>query len=144
MKKIFILTVTALFVVISAANAQNNDAKYKEVLKNYMEVSGSNSSFTLVMDQIIRMMAPNESPEKISEITAKVAPQAMNNLIDLLAPIYAKHLSLNALEESVKFYNTPAGREIAKSSGAIAVESMQVGQQWGMSLQKMINEAIQK
>lgn len=141
MKKIIILTAAALFFTVSITNAQSND-KYKQMLKTYMAVSSTDTSFDLAMDQIIKMMAPNESEQRVQEITAKVAPEAMSSLIDLMAPIYEKHLSLSALEEAVKFYSTPAGKEIAKSQGAITVESMQVGQQWGMSLQGLITNAM--
>ncbi|MEG2492487.1 MAG: DUF2059 domain-containing protein [Rikenellaceae bacterium] len=142
MKRIFIVTIATLCLMTSEVNAQSNNSKYKEVLKTYMEVSGSNIAFDVVMDQLIQMLAPSATPEKAAEIKAKIQPQAINSLIDILSPVYEKNLSLSTLEESVKFYNTPAGKEIAKAQKPMAIESMQVGQQWALGLQELITNAL--
>ena len=59
---------------------------------------------------------------------------SMNELVEMLAPVYAKHLTKKDLEDLIQFYNTPVGKKFAQKSPFIMQESMQVGQQWGMKI----------
>ena len=94
------------------------------------------ASFEAAINQLF-MMAGNVPAEKKSEIRT----QAFDKLIDLMTPIYQKHISLQDLDAINRFYQTPEGRHIAEAQPKIAVESTQVGQQWGMWLQSAIQDA---
>ncbi|MFZ1805726.1 MAG: DUF2059 domain-containing protein, partial [Cyclobacteriaceae bacterium] len=59
---------------------------------------------------------------------------SINELEDLLVPIYQKHMTIEDLKELIKFYETPVGKKFALKTPLIVQESMQVGQQWGMKI----------
>lgn len=137
MKKLILTIAIAISCLCSTAvSAQNNDDAYGKALRTYMESSGSIASFEAAINQLF-MMAGNVPAEKKSEIRT----QAFDKLIDLMTPIYQKHISLQDLDAINRFYQTPEGRHIAEAQPKIAVESTQVGQQWGMWLQSAIQNA---
>ncbi len=137
MKKLILTIAIAISCLCSTTlSAQNNDDAYGKALRTYMESSGSMASFEAAINQLF-MMAGNVPAEKKSEIRT----QAFDKLIDLMTPIYQKHISLQDLDAINRFYQTPEGRHIAEAQPKIAVESTQVGQQWGMWLQSAIQDA---
>lgn len=137
MKKLILTIAIAISCLCSTTlSAQDNDDAYGKALRTYMESSGSIASFEAAINQLF-MMAGNVPAEKKSEIRT----QAFDKLIDLMTPIYQKHISLQDLDAINRFYQTPEGRHIAEAQPKIAVESTQVGQQWGMWLQSAIQNA---
>lgn len=137
MKKIIIVIAIAIGCMVSTTmKAQNTEDAYKKELRTYMESSGSTASFDTMVNQLF-MMAGNIPAEKKTEIRK----QAFDKLVELMAPVYQKNISMEDLKEINKFYQTPAGKRIAEAQPKIAVESTQVGQQWGMWLQSAIQTA---
>lgn len=134
MRKIIILITFVMGCMVSTAiRAQNTEDVYKQELRTYMTTSGSSASFETVISQLF-MMAGSIPAEKKAEIRT----QAFDKLVDLMTPVYQKNITLEDLKEINKFYQTPAGKRIAEAQPKIAVESTQVGQQWGMWLQSAI------
>lgn len=137
MRKIIIVIAIAIGCMVSTTmKAQNTEDAYKKELRTYMESSGSTASFDTMVNQLF-MMAGNIPAEKKTEIRK----QAFDKLVELMAPVYQKNISIEDLKEINKFYQTPAGKRIAEAQPKIAVESTQVGQQWGMWLQSAIQTA---
>ena len=66
----------------------------------------------------------------------------VDDLAEMLAPIYYKRLTLSDLQEITKFYESPVGKKMAAAQPAIASESMAVGQQWGMKIATKVEEAL--
>lgn len=135
-KLIFTIAITIGCLCSTAVSAQTNGDSYKQELRTYMESSGSTASFDTMVNQLF-MMAGNIPAEKKTEIRK----QAFDKLVELMAPVYKKNISMEDLKEINKFYQTPAGKRIAEAQPKIAVESTQVGQQWGMWLQSAIQAA---
>lgn len=135
-KLIFTIAITIGCLCSTAVSAQTNGDSYKQELRTYMESSGSTASFDTMVNQLF-MMAGNIPAEKKTEIRK----QAFDKLVELMAPVYQKNISMEDLKEINKFYQTPAGKRIAEAQPKIAVESTQVGQQWGMWLQSAIQAA---
>lgn len=137
MRKIIIVIAIAIGCMVSTTmKAQNTEDAYKKELRTYMESSGSTASFDTMVNQLF-MMAGNMPAEKKTEIRK----QAFDKLVELMAPVYQKNISMEDLKEINKFYQTPAGKRIAEAQPKIAVESTQVGQQWGMWLQSAFQTA---
>ncbi|WP_462353944.1 DUF2059 domain-containing protein [Alistipes timonensis] len=137
MKKIILVIAIAIGCLSGVAvQAQTNADSYKQELRTYMTTSGSTASFDMMVNQLF-MMAGGIPAEKKAEIRT----QAFDKLVDLMTPVYQKNITLEDLKEINKFYQTPAGKRIAEAQPKIAVESTQVGQQWGMWLQSAIQSA---
>ena len=63
-------------------------------------------------------------------------------LIELLVPIYAKHLTRPELDELVRFYSSPAGKRLAAVQPLITQESIQAGQTWGAAIGKQVADSL--
>ena len=100
-------------------------------------VSGSDATFKLVIPQMFAMMKqqlPNVPAEFWSEAEKEMMKTLVDDLVEMLAPIYHKRLTLSDLQGITKFYESPVGKKMAAAQPAIASESMAVGQQWGMKI----------
>ncbi|GAB3661739.1 hypothetical protein GCM10028791_36490 [Echinicola sediminis] len=120
------------------------DDGFKRTLKKMLEVSGSEEVFKTSVTQMFAMFKqqnPNVQIEKWDELEKAYLKTSMDELVEMLVPVYRKYLSEEELQELINFYNTPAGKKFAQSSPLIMKESMQIGQQWGM---KIAQEVMQK
>jgi uncharacterized protein len=52
-------------------------------------------------------------------------------LLDSIAPVYARRFSGPELEAMIQFYESPTGQTWAQKQGALASETMTFGQRWG-------------
>jgi len=65
-------------------------------------------------------------------------------LIDMLVPIYASHLTQSELEELVRFYTSPIGQRLTAAQPTIFKESMAAGETWGEQIARMVGDSLQK
>jgi uncharacterized protein len=70
------------------------------------------------------------------------ARQDTTQLMELLIPIYASHLTKAELEGLVRFYQTSLGQRVAEVLPLIAQESMQAGQSWGAGIGRQVAESL--
>ena len=86
---------------------------YKATLKEMLVVSGSDKTFEMVVPQMIEMMKP-QLPQVPGEFWEEMGKEmkntAFNDLVDMLVPIYQEYLTQEDLEEVIKFYQSPAGK----------------------------------
>jgi hypothetical protein len=83
------------------------------------------------MTKAFRTQLPNVPPEFWDEM---VKEMNAGEMINLVAPIYAKHFSHDEIKQLIAFYESPIGRRLIAEQPGIATESMAVGQQWGQKL----------
>lgn len=143
MKKLIFLTLMALSSL--ASNAQ--DDSYKATLLKMFTVSGTDESYKGAVEQMIGMFkAQNpEVPVDIwNEFQLEFMKTSLNDLVEMLAPVYQKYLTKSDLEDIIAFYNTPTGKKYAGNTPNIMQESMQVGQQWGMQLGQTIQQKLEE
>ena len=141
MKRLFILSLIVIST-LRTASAQG-DAEYKAAFKKFFELSGSQNTFKTMVPQLIAMFKQQKSgvPDAFWQEFEADAIKSTDNLIDLMAPIYQKHLTLADLKKIIEFYESPAGKKLAEKTPLISQESMAAGQQWGMQLgQKMMQK----
>jgi len=142
MKKILFTFI--LLVGISTANcalAQNAD-EYKTELKSFLKNSGSDASFTAILDQFYSMMGSGVDKVKLEAAKESIYQKASDELINLMVPVYQKSISIADLKEINKFYQTPVGKRISAAQPKILNESMQVGQIWAMKVQGIFQEGL--
>jgi hypothetical protein len=65
-------------------------------------------------------------------------------LVTLISPVDAHHLTFKDLDEIITFYQTPAGRKLSSSKGAITAESMSLGQDWGAILGEKVLKKLEE
>jgi hypothetical protein len=138
-----LLTAFILLTCVAGAFSQV-DAKYKATLKKMFEVSGSKESFEMVVVQMTTMMKQDKQiPDEIwAELEKEILSTSLDQLAEMLTPVYQKHLTEADLNEIIKFYQTPVGTKFASKNPVIMQESMQVGQQWGMQIGQQVAEKL--
>ena len=55
-------------------------------------------------------------------------PKLLDDMIDEIVPLYARHFSADELHQMAAFYKSPVGMKVLSTLPAIAAESMQVSQ----------------
>lgn len=127
----------SLFVFLSVTSFSQEDKQYTKTLNKMFEISGTEESCQAAIKQmftIFKQQYPNLEVEIWTDLEKEFSKSSLNELTKMLVPVYSKYMTLEDLNELIKFYNTPTGKKYAKSTPLITQESMQVGQQWGMKI----------
>jgi hypothetical protein len=145
MRKIILFLTITLFSVAILSGQVDND--YKATLKKMFEVSGTEDSYKTAITQMIGMFKEqytDVSAELWTDLEKEFLKTSLNDLVDMLVPVYNKYLTQSDLEEMIKFYQTPAGKKFAKSTPLIMQESMEIGQQWGTKIGQEFDRKIRE
>ena len=143
MKKIII---TLLLLVLSSSIAfAKVTPEYTDTLKLLFKYSGTLEAYQTAVKQMLDMFKA-QNPEIDSKIWADLEKEflevSLDDLIEMLAPVYERHLTISDLKEIIKFYQTPVGRKYAKETPAITQESMLVGAEWGNKIGQKFSERM--
>ena len=146
MKKLYFLGIL-LLSFCQLASAQS-DEKYKETLIELFRVSHTEQTYEAAVKQMFSMFRQQQSnvPTEIwVDLEKEMNKTSMNDLISMLIPVYSKHLTIEDLNELIKFYESPVGQKYAEKNPLIMQESMQVGQQRGQKIgMEFVNKLKEK
>lgn len=110
------------------------DPEFEKDIRALLEVDGtcetSQQITRAMLEQMKRFMPP--APEGFWDDFLKGVDYG--EFVDLLVPIYARHMSHEDVKGLIAFYQTPLGRRIVKSEAAITPEAMLAGMTWGQQL----------
>ncbi len=110
------------------------DPAFEQDIRQLLAATGAAAMGEQVMDQMIGSMKPMapQLPETFwTELRVEVTG---DSLIELVVPIYAKHLNPEDVKALLAFYESPAGKKLIAVQPAITAESMEVGQAWGQAV----------
>lgn len=145
--KTSILTILLLAFVTTLSFGQESNT-YKVSLKKLIQVSGTEIAYNGALNQMISMFKQQQSKVPVEfwdEFTAEVNKDALNQLVNLILPIYQKHLTEADLLGIIAFYETPVGKKFAEKTPLITQESMLAGQEWGKQIgQKVVDKLKEK
>jgi uncharacterized protein len=145
MKKIIsILALSLAFIAFSFGQAEKD---YSKTLKEMFKVSGTEESYQAAIKQMMVMFkqqSPNVDAAIWDEFEKEFSKTSINDLVEMLVPVYSKYMTEEDLKEMIKFYQTPVGQKFAKSTPLIMQESMQIGQQWGMKIGQDITTKVKE
>ncbi|TCO08230.1 DUF2059 domain-containing protein [Natronoflexus pectinivorans] len=133
-KKFFAI---AVFILAGMTAIGQEGCDYSKTLKKMFEVSGTEASYQTAIKQMISMFKhqyPNVGTKVWTELEKEFLKTSMDELTEMLVPVYSKYMSIADLQDIIKFYESPAGLKFAESTPLIMEESMQIGQAWGMKL----------
>ncbi|MEO7110745.1 MAG: DUF2059 domain-containing protein [Polyangiaceae bacterium] len=122
----------------SASPAQDDglDAMTDEQLvRKLLEATGAAALGKQVGDSMIdtfRKM-PNLPPGFLDRFKQNLH---VDELTELIVPIYLKHYDHQTLIAAIRFYRSDAGRKIVEQLPVITAESMEAGKKWGANLAK--------
>lgn len=113
----------------------------EENIRKLMEVTGAGDMGVQMMNQMLpalKQMIPDAPEQFWTDVMAEVDA---GQIIELVIPVYQKHLSEEDVLAINAFYNTPAGKNLIQVQPAIIRESMMLGQEWGKGIaQKVITK----
>jgi hypothetical protein len=146
MKKTLAIAFVLLTMSVNIVSAQAND-EYKHTLKKMLDAAGSEATFDSAIKQMLEMFREQYKsvPDNVwSELENEMLKVSMDDLVEMLTPVYAKHLSIVDLNKIIEFYQTPVGKKYAEKTPLITQESMQVGQEWGMKVGQKFQEKMKE
>lgn len=141
------LTVFSFLVFLSFSSYGQADQDYTKTLKEMFEVSGSEGAYQAAIEQmlvIFKQQYPKVEEDVWNEFETEFTKTSLDDLTEMLVPVYSKHMTKSDLEELIIFYRTPVGKKFAQNSPMIVQESMQVGQEWGMKIGQDFSERMKE
>jgi hypothetical protein len=145
MKKI-LLTFTLILAAATLSFGQDNSV-YKTTLQEMMNISGATESYKVVIVQTFKMLKEQKSqvPDEVwTQFEKSFLDASQEELLEILVPIYQKHISLSDLKAVIVFYQSPAGKRFSEKTPLIMQESMQAGQQWGIRLAEQFDKKLKE
>jgi hypothetical protein len=138
----FIVAFFVLTAIGSSAAAQDS-VKIKRI-HQLMDVMGSGKLGVQVMSNVIdafKKQNPNVDPQFWDELKKEIN---VNDLVNMVVPIYAKYFTDDDIQQMIAFYNSPIGKKYVASLPAITQESMHVGMEWGQQLAQKVTDKLKQ
>ena len=128
---------------MSQAPGAATEAKRQDIRK-LMELTGAAKVGQQIAAQMIPMFKQGnpQVPQKFWDDVMKEFDT--KSMIDLIVPIYDKHLTHDDVKGLIAFYQSPLGRKMTGVMPQIAQESMQVGQQWGLQIAQRVQKRLEE
>ena len=121
------------------AGAAAKEAKVRELL----EATGAAQLGKQTMEQM--MQAFEAMPNLPEGFAAKFLEMAKpEQLVEMIVPIYMKHIDTNDLYTLLAFFRTPTGKRWIQAQGPMMKDSVEAGQKWGQELAMKVMEELNK
>ncbi|MGB4837533.1 MAG: DUF2059 domain-containing protein [Saprospiraceae bacterium] len=114
MKKL--ISTLSLFIIMTFVSIGQTHDDYKETLQKMLKISGSEESYHAAINQMFTMFKQQYSAvneETWTSFEAEFKNTSINDLLELIVPVYQKHMTIEDLKELIKFYETPVGKKFA-------------------------------
>ncbi|CAM1343640.1 DUF2059 domain-containing protein [Tenacibaculum amylolyticum] len=131
MKKVIVTLV--LLVVSFSVKAQEKTAFEKDTYK-LVEIL-TKPTLAPVISQFTSLVKTENATAFIKAVEATYP-----ELYTSLSKIYMDEYTHDEIKQLLKFYESPLGQKVAKSSGKLAQKGMQAGQAWGMKVQGIMTK----
>jgi hypothetical protein len=104
---------------------------------------GAEASFKTVIDtltigmaQIIKQQQPGKASEidEVFQMLREKFYQRSNEVVDMVAPLWAEKFTAEELGEIARFFATPIGKRFVAAQPEITQRSMQLGMAWGQRI----------
>lgn len=109
-------------------------------VKQLIVETGAADIGELVLQQLVAQLQQSGATE--DQITQIQAEFNVDQLVNLLVPVYQKEFTEEDIQAFLTFYNSPAGKKMIEKQPVIMQESMVIGQQWGMGVAQRIQEIL--
>lgn len=139
------LSVVLLFLISYATVSAQKENEYRQTLFKMFEVSGTGQNFETAITQMFDLFKSQYTDvEAITwdELEAEFLNTSLDELTEMLEPVYAKYMTLEDLRQVIEFYESPVGKKLALNNPLIMQESMQIGQEWGRKIGEDLQEKM--
>lgn len=124
-------------VVSEIKEELSKEAKVRELL----EATGAGQMGKQAMEQMTQAFEnmPGLPEGFLPKFLEMAKPE---QLVEMIVPIYMKHVDTADRDALLAFFRTPAGKRWIQAQGPIMKESMEVGQKWGQELAMKVMEQL--
>jgi len=133
-------------VNFSAFSQNISPAKRQDIMK-LIEVTDAKAqmvqTFDLMFTNLMGSMGAGVSEDLKRSVKSKFESR-VNDFVNLLVPIYDKHFTHDDIKQIIRFYETPTGKKMIKTTPLITQESFAIGQKWGHDLAQDIVAELMK
>jgi len=151
MKRAVLAALCGLVVIASTAHGQAQPSRPAEAAAaaSARKLLAASGATRLMLGNLESMIASQRQsspqiPAAFWDAFLAHARRDTTQLIDMLVPIYASHLTQSELEELVRFYTSPIGQRLTAAQPTIFKESMAAGETWGEQIARMVGDSLQK
>ena len=126
------IAVCICFAPISTAQ-ESAKADMKDIMR-LMDLSGSANMGEQMLNQMMGTFQQRlpDVPQEFWD--AYRAEMDMDELVGLIAPVYARHFTAADVQALIKFYESPVGKKMVTTQPMILQESMAIGQSYSQSV----------
>ena len=135
-----VIAISTCFVPLSSAQ-DGTKADMKDIMR-LMELSGSASMGGQMLDQLIGSFQQRLPDVPQDFWDAYRAEMDMQELVGLIAPVYAKHFTADDVQALIEFYESPVGKKMVVTQPMILEESMAIGQSYSQSVTMKLLERL--
>ena len=130
------LFLVSIMLFAGATAFAQTDPFESDILK-MQQINGSSGTTDAMFSQIVAQLKsakPDVTEAKWAALKKDVFDVEVKDLQKMLVPVYKKYFTPEEVKAIIAFYESPVGKKLAGQTPQITTESMQVTQQWGMSL----------
>lgn len=123
--------------------ARSSELKRRDI-RRLLTLTGAARLGMASVDQLVesyKTAMPHVPAQFWTELRAQLSEQA---LIELLVPVYDKHLSHDDIKAMITFYQSPAGQRLTQALPDIQRDSLIAGQRWGVHIAAQIDERLKQ
>lgn len=93
-----------------------------------------------------KQQAPGKGKEidDVMQLMASKFNARKEEMLTMIAPLYAEKFTVGELTEIGAFYKTPIGQKMIKTQPEILQRSMQIGMAWGAAIGKEVEQEARK
>jgi hypothetical protein len=127
-----------------AQDSDDSDAKAREKkVRALLKINGTAEISKQQFDMMCDMFSAN--PQIPAGFVPKFKELAKpQDLVDLVVPIYAKHLDDDMIKALNDFYSSEQGKKFAKAQVGIAKDSQKAGEKWGRETAMKVIAALKE
>jgi hypothetical protein len=128
----------------ASKSAPKMDPAKEAAIRKLFEVQGTKKSMEQVISEmsanmkptLSKMLPPGEYQDKLIPLFFEKFQNKLktDDLLDLIVPIYDKHLSKEDIDGLVQFYQTPLGKKMTSVLPQVLVESQTAAMNMGQEL----------
>jgi hypothetical protein len=145
MRKVFLPTMLVALVLLAppaVAADKTISEEYRQDIRKLLILTGSDR---MAMQLLANMFASFR--EALPQVPDEFWTEAMKEfkaeeMIALVVPIYARHLSHDDVKGLIQFYESPLGRKVIQVLPAITQESYTAGELWGRNIGEKVRQKL--
>jgi len=113
-------------------------------IRRLLEVTGTTKTMPEARDQMIaefRKALPGVPSEFWEDFRKEIN---IDEVVDLMVPVYDKHLSLEEIKAANAFFATPAGKRFAEKMPVVSAEGFEVSRKWGEAKGRLVADRLKE